>query len=539
MTDEINKVVMVEQSEPLTEYQVKQKRDEQGVINAEIIVNKKWFKVYWLLFFILCFLLIESFFTGGVALGTVIWFALAETVAIFFAKYCTGKLNKTALWLAVPIGLINISHLLFYSVSVQIITWPAALILFAVQLTYLSKPDKVRLFDSANIADVLLTIFVNALSFITFPFKGLLKFNKDSDKRTLINVMVGVLVAIPIAGIFVLLFSSADEAFATFIRNLTKDTPENTGTLVRNLFFSAIMCIFVSAAFVGANARELAPPSGKKLLKEVNNVTLGTILVMVAVVIVLYVGIQFNHWFGNVPANYIQMDEYAHSARTGFNDLVVASGFLLALIVAVTMLSTKRDGQLVLLIKLPLILLCACNAVVLYSAIEKIAIYIMRSGITSSRILALWFVAVILACMAGAVVKILRFSFKALNLTLKAIVVLVCVLSFCNMDYWVAKNHIYLAEHHKIGNLEKGMLSQLSYAAAKPLAEYKARLLNGTSAHSSTRMQCQEEVLEMLDMYLRRYERIIEFSVKENPIMEFNFSRLAAQRVLNTFEPNK
>ena len=514
---------------PVPNAQAGQLRD---IENARNIVNLKWFQAYWLLFWLLCIVLIESLFKSGIALGTVIWFVFAEVLAISFAFYCTGKLNKKALLLCIPIGLINIGHLLFYSTSTQMITFGVALALFALQLTYLAKPEKDRLFDFKNVFDMLHTVFVNAFEFIPYPFKGLLRFNKEQNKRTTVHILLGLAISLPIAGIFLYLFSSADRAFAKLVGNFASGLFSNFGVFIADLVIGAIMCIFVSAAFVGANARELRPQSPEKAFMEVNNVILGTVLGVVAVVVALYVGIQFNHWFGNVPVNYIQMDEYANLARSGFFELVWASCFLLALIIAVTMISTKRNDKLIPLIKAPLLLLCGCNLVVLYSAVEKMVGYIARSGITPYRVLVLWLIAVIVVLIVGAIIKIMRFSFKAFNFSCAAVIALVCALSFCNMDYYVAKNHIYLAEHHKIQNLEQDMLSGLSYAAAAPLAEYKRRLESGESVNESTKMQDKGYVLILLDHELRRHKWNVDYWTKENPLMGFNFSRLSAQKAL-------
>jgi len=521
-----------DQNEPVLDFEAKQQRDKES---AEKIVNLKWFQVYWILFLVLCIVLIESLFKSGVALGTVIWFTLAEVLAISFAKYSTGKLNKKALLLAVPIGLINIGHLLFYCVPIQIITWPVALVLFVVQLTYLSKPERDRLFDFKNVQDVLYTAFVNAFVFILYPFKGLFKFKDESTKRIVVHVLIGILISIPIVGIFVYLFSIADNSFSTFVSNFANGLSSSLAVFIADLIIGIVMCIFVSAAFVGASARELTPKSTKKIFNEVNNATLGTILFMVAIVVSLYVGIQFNHWFGNVPASFFQMDEYSISARTGFFELVVASAFLLALIITVTMISTKRNNKLVPLIKAPLLLLCACNLIVLYSAIEKMAIYIDRSGITANRILVLWLIAIIIVCMVGVIIKIMNLSFKVFNYSCVAVVALVCVLSFFNMDYYIAKNHIYLAEHHMIQNLEVDMLSGLSYSAVKPMVDYKNRLENGESAFDTTMMQDKEIVLSILNSQLQRHKIVVDNLIKERPIMGFNFSRLNAQNALKGF----
>ncbi|MCL2695320.1 MAG: DUF4173 domain-containing protein [Clostridiales bacterium] len=511
---------------------IEPRRDE----NAARIVGLKWFRVYWILFLLLSILLVASFFKAGVGLGTVLWFALAEGIAIGFAKYTTGKLNKKALLLCVPIALINLGQLLFFSVSTQLITFPTALALFAIQLTYLSKPEKNSLFEVKNIPEVLITAFVGAFSYIAWPFRGLVKNTKDKGKSIAFRILIGVLIALPLVVLFTLLFSAADQTFNTFVNDFWKEHSANLGDYAGNVFWGAVLCIFVSAVFVGASARRHKPLTSPKPPKEANNVTLGTILVMVAAVVALFVGLQFQHWFGNVPANYIQMDEYANLARSGFFELVWASGFLLALIVTVTLISAKRDGKLIPLIKIPLLLLGLCNLVVLCSAVEKMALYIGRSGITSSRILALWLIAVIVACLLGVMLKILRFSFPAFRFSCIMTVGLVCALSFCNMDYYVAKNHIYLAENHYIQNLEHDMLSHLSYAAVKPMAEYKDRLESGTSAYPATKMQDQLNVLYILNRQLSRHKQEMDHLLKDRPTMSFTFSRLQAQRALENIK---
>jgi hypothetical protein len=103
------------------------------------------------------------------------------------------------------------------------------------------------------------------------------------------------------------------------------------------------------------------------------------------------------------------------------------------------------------------------------------------------------------------------------------------------MDYYVAKNHIYLAEHQLIQNIERGMLADLSYAAAEPIAEYKNRLENRQSAFDSTIMQDKAIVIDILNSELSRHRIVVKYSVKENPLMGFNFSRLSAQKALKDF----
>ena len=526
-----------EQTEQTEQHkQSEQSNQSEQSESAEKIISQKWFRAYWALFLILCILMIESLFKGGIALGTVIWFAFAESVSILFAKYCTGKLNRKALLLTIPIALINISHLLFSNAAFQSITWASALVLFAVQLTYLSKPEKSCLFDWKNIIDVLHTIFVNAFVFMPYPFKGLIKFSKEKSRRTTVHVLVGILVSLPIAIIFIFLFSSADDSFAALIHNFAVCLYSNLRIFIADLVIGTIMCAFVSAAFVGANARKPAHPAPRKALVEINNVTLGTALLIITVIIALYVGVQFNHWFGKAPVNYIQMDEYSTIARTGFFELVWASCFLLVLVAVAAALSTKRKGQLTLTlpIKIPLLILCACNLIVLYSAIEKMISYIGRSGITSYRALVLWFIAVIVALMVCVIIKIARFTFRAFQFSCIAVIMLVCVLSYCDIDYHVAKNHIYLAENHLIQNLEADMLSRLSYSAVKPIMEYKGRIEGGNSVNDTTRMQSQTEVLSILNRELMRQKSAANRSASRNPVMGFNFSRQHTENALRT-----
>ena len=506
---------------------------EKSIENAEAIVSKKWFRLYWVLFWALCVLLIESFFKSGVALGTVIWFVSAEVVSISFARYSTGKLNNKALLLCIPIGLINLSHLLFYSVAIQLITFPAALALFALQLTYLSKPEinkLLELFELKDARNLLSAVFVNPFRFIQYPFKGLLKFTSANNKNILRQVLIGLALSIPIAGLFIVLFSGADQSFAAFVRSFSDNSRSNFGEISTSLVAGAIMCVFMSALLVGANSRELTP-GAPMTVWEVNNVTLGTILAMVAIVVVSYVSIQFSHWFGNIPHDYYQMDDYSASARGGFFELVIASCFLFVLIAVVTIISEKRENELIPLIKAPLLLLCASNLIVLYSAVEKMLIYILRSGITSRRVLALWFISVIVTCMIGQVIKITRFSFRAFNFCCVGVIILVCALSFFDMDYYVARNHIYLAENHKIQNLEAQALSGLSYAAAKPIAEYKNRLETGESVFDTTIKQDRTEVLRVLSRELERHQWRIDYIAKKNPVMGFNFSLLNASHL--------
>lgn len=177
---------------------------------------------------------------------------------------------------------------------------------------------------------------------------------------------VGIAIAVPLLGVFAVLFSSADEVFSHAMREAFG--PDTLRELPGRLTLAAVV------AWTAAGALTLlwrdAPPA-VALARPLRRETATVLLVAVDLVFVLFVTIQITYLFGGSDTVRAAGITYSAYARRGFFELAVA-----AVVVAVLLFGTDllvERGRRVHLG--PAIALVALTAVILVSALYRMDLY--------------------------------------------------------------------------------------------------------------------------------------------------------------------
>ena len=201
-----------------------------------------------------------------------------------------------------------------------------------------------------------------------------------------VRVMVGMLIALPLLGIFTALFASADAVFAQAVSNLWRwDLPSLFGRLI----LSGVI-VWLGIGLMRFALTHSLPPEKVDQALEQKDFTLGmiesvTVLALVNLLFLAFVAIQFAYLFGGLDTLAQTGLTYSEYARRGFFELVAVAALVIVLVLGMDWLTRRRprpgfswiDGLHALLLGL--------TGIVLISALQRMRLYVGAFGLTELR----------------------------------------------------------------------------------------------------------------------------------------------------------
>ena len=250
------------------------------------------------------------------------------------------------------------------------------------------------------------------------------------------------LIAAPVLFVFTLLLTRADPVFGSFLKFLDVDFDVLMSHILIAGFFTWIVGGWVRRAFVAEN-------SMAELLDGPLPLTLGATDILLAlgalnVLFLAYILVQVGSLFGG-EAMVLKTTglSYAQYARSGFLELTVVAGLLLALLLTAQALIPASDSQArrsYRRLAIPLILLLGA---MMLSAAGKLKLYMHYYGISVDRLYAgafmIW-LAIVLAWFAATVLRSKPRAF-AVGLVSSAYAILL-LLNLMNPDALVARENL-------------------------------------------------------------------------------------------------
>ncbi|PQP81157.1 DUF4173 domain-containing protein [Paenibacillus sp. PCH8] len=339
-----------------------------------------------------------------------------------------------------------------------------------------------------------------------------------SQKTVVFKVLIGLVASLPILFVVVTLLSSADGIFNEYLSGF----PEWLNQLTLMPGLPRIIWIFiVGVLFFGyvwgyvqpmqyeaekrANAhwkngaastvitrdhmQEVSPekpvtegqftnkmtpePPSTPVHREpfrLDPIIVGTMLMVINCVYVLFVLVQFSYLFG-AGEGYLPADlSYAEYARSGFAELVLVTGinFFILIIALQYTRSSGRAGSIVH--QVLLLVLVSCSAIMLYSAFMRLNLYEQAYGYTYIRFLvhAFMIFMVLLLLIAG-----LRIRYTSIPLIRWYIVLAITAyvaVNYVGMDNRIAELNI--ERYHQTGQIDASYLASLSADATPLLREF-------------------------------------------------------------------
>lgn len=395
----------------------------------------------------------------------------------FFFRRKENRLSLPGLLLFIPQIMILASFGLFSSGSVRFVAFFASLIIVMYQTTMLSGATSGAPFDGALTGDSFMNYiaypFMNIGAVFTALFSG--KGRSGKKNGAMGKIAIGLAISIPVVFILIMIFAFADKMFEQLVRNVISALNINPFRVAADILFTVITMMYVIPLVVtlrGGYRREHAHKASKRIFDPI---IAATVLFAAGLIYVVFVGVQFTYLFagaGSLP-NGLTPAEYS---RRGFIELVFVIVVTTVVIALFCMLTRHNEkGGIPAYTKAALLLITACNFVIIVSAVRRLIIYVDNFNMTVTRFNA----AVLIALMTViTVVVALRIIFEKLKVSavvgsiLIATAALYCIF---NVEGFVARYNVdrYL-ENPTSSRVDVYYLARLSPAVVPQLE----RLMN-------------------------------------------------------------
>lgn len=326
----------------------------------------------------------------------------AASVALVGAARAQGTLRHVApplaLALLTAIGIVNASNEVLLAMSIL-----AVLILLAVAIAR-AQPERFAAARALQLAALPVVVFVTC---VAEAIRRATETLRELTNDRAVPVVRGVVLTIPIAGLFALLLSSVDPTLSAWREDL--DQLLSTWHFVpRVVFFVAILGLSLGA--VGYASRRFTTvrrvAEDARPLVQLGETERLMVLSAIAGVFTLFLTLQLSYLFGDVARVQGSGISYAEWARRGFAELTVVATLCGAVILGLALIAPAvRRGRRILVIEL---IVLGETQVLLHSAFRRVLLYEDAYGFTTTRLYAQAYMLVVAATLLLLAYELLR-----------------------------------------------------------------------------------------------------------------------------------
>ena len=290
--------------------------------------------------------------------------------------------------------------------------------------------------------------FVGALRLRSHP-DGNLEGNTPKKKGggTILLVILGVLLALPLLGILGALLSSADPIFSRKLADLLEVfNIENLPEYLIRLFYILVLTYFIAGSFVHAfyNKNDEKPdPTRDGFSPFMSWIPAAVILLLVDLLFIFFVAVQFSYFFGAGSNITAEGYTYADYARRGFFELVSVGVISLLLVFglgAITQRKTRAQQNTLTILN---VILIALVLVMLLSSWQRLTLYEEAYGFSRLRTYTTVFIPWLAALLVAVGVMDILGKMRWFALTLVIVITgFVFSLPVLNVDGFIAGRNI-------------------------------------------------------------------------------------------------
>lgn len=431
----------------------------------------------------------ELFINGGYGVFVPVLLCLFYMVVFWYFSKKEPKPPKSAHLLLLPIALLSLGCFLHENPSTWFINTLMLLALIPLQLSFMSGTATGTVFSPQSVYQTFISTVTRPFGFLDVPFKTISGNIRHGKKATgTMMIFWGLLISLPIAGIFIALFSQADSAFGYYARQFFSNFSFHIGNTVFDVFFGTLTAIFLSALLITMRARKTPKEKEFQVAVSLNGLLTATVLFILNLVQIAFVLIQCGYLFAGMklPDNL----SYAEYARSGFFQLCGVLCISVIIIMLCLFFVKKDDSRrLPKAVSVLLTLFIACNYVVVVSAVYRMFAYIAAYDLSVKRVMVTWLILVFALCMIGAVLKIWMPKFHVFQYTAITVVAMSVALNFINVNALVSNYNVdsYLQsrETQTVRSIDVSYLGTLGPAAVKATAKLYAN--SDSDVHTETK----------------------------------------------------
>ncbi len=336
---------------------------------------------------------------GAAAFVAAVW----GSVLLYLGR--GAKWNRWNGGLAAGVALLTVCCLVYGDVPVRminllLITCGSALAFFS-----LSGSAKRALYEAGAVGE---TVKLTALSLFSGwfkPFRALGGLD-EGGRRTTRQALLGLLAALPLLLLVTALLTRADAVFASLFSGVADWLRRiDAGSLAWRGIRAAVLSMMLFSAIYflrhtpdkRAEKKPPAPAPAPVFL---------TVEALLCAVYAVFAVIQFAFLFGGAETAAME-GGYAEYARSGFFQLLWVSAINLAVALFSASFAEKSRA-----LRMVSTLLLALTAIILFSALWRMRLYILAYGLTLLRAETLWAMALIALCLALAALRVWRPGFR-------------------------------------------------------------------------------------------------------------------------------
>ena len=289
--------------------------------------------------------------------------------------------------------------------------------------------------------------------------------NAGAAGKKSISILGGLMLAVPLLAVMMVLLMRADAAFEGLVYLLP--AVDLTDFITALLLGVPLACVlYTRNVALWHNPRQ---PKSQWQPKKYNVLTVGTVLIMVCLLYLVYLFSQlayFSGGFSGILPKEFTMAEYA---RRGFFELAWLSGINLGIIALATGLSEKKDGRISMVLRLCCLFIGLMTLFFAVAASAKMLLYIESYGLTTLRLLT----EIIMIFLALTVVFVLIWLFLPKFAYMKAILLTALIIgaavAWADVDTVVAAYNVNAYQTGQHETVDVVYLCQLGSGAVPQL----------------------------------------------------------------------
>lgn len=431
--------------------------------------------------------------------------------------YLKKRLNSNILWAVIPLLFFSSMVFIRESFFLTFLNIVASLALL-VLITRIALSGTLKNFVIADYLKLILIPFQSIPPLFQTLTDLLTLKGVSKDNKTALQIVKGVVMAVPLLIIFLVLFSSADLIFQKYVSDIFNIEPE---TVLRT-----ILIIIASLSCIGAfsyifKSKEETTSEKKEPARLLGSIETSILLGSVNVLFFLFILIQLTYLFGGEATLASQGLTYAEYARRGFFELLAVAVISFLVLLGMEYAITRKENKHSTLFKILGSVLIVQVLIIMLSSFLRLSLYEQAYGFTIDRLFSHAFTILLAVVFILLLYKIITngkdntFAFSGWI----SLVAFLMVMNLLNPDAFIARQNI--ERYANGGELDTYYLSRLS-SDALPETIKVLDIANETVRNSFAR-----------DLYWRDFYQQQDRELYE-PWQAFHISRNKGQQILTS-----
>lgn len=429
-----------------------------------------------------------------------------KTTVIYFLFFITATAyivtkKKEISLKAIPVGatalLLSLTFALHSNQGISTVIFLTIMILSGIYCIVLTKSGVYPLGSYFTLLDILKCEFLIPLGNIFTPYPAIArgiaakkdKSEKKTDKKKVLPILLGIIVAVPVLLIVVPLLIDGDAAFSSVVGAVFKPFSEGFSKFFEELFdkifnFDKVFYYFAAVFFSpyifsvmfsfrhGINNEKNKDTSANyRALRKAPQSFFAAFLTVISVVYVIYLLSQTAYFFsaftGHLPSGVkITVTEYA---REGFFEMMKIAVINFCLIAFSVLFAKRTKGKITGIIKALDIFLCVFTIIISSTSLSKIILYMNRFGLTQKRIYVFVFDIVLIIAFLCVIVRFFTEKFPYMKVIISSVCIALTLLGFVGTDKFICDRNADLYLSGKLQNIDTEVMRNMSPSSVEAL----------------------------------------------------------------------